>query len=149
MDHLRQAIRLTPSFPDSYIQLAKLLGQQDRFRDAIAMLKSGLTMNSHNPVIGNEYAWLLATCPVTELHDAPQAIAIGEALAKATSRRDPHYLDTLAAAYADAGRFDEAVPVAREALSLAQTNNNATLTTHLTACLALYEKGQPFRLDSP
>jgi tetratricopeptide (TPR) repeat protein len=149
MDHLRQAIRLTPSFPDSYIQLAKLLGQQDRFRDAIAMLKSGLTMNSHNPVIGNEYAWLLATCPVTELHDAPQAIAIGEALAKATSRRDPHYLDTLAAAYADAGRFDEAVPVAREALSLAQSNNDATLATQLAARLALYEKGQPFRPDSP
>jgi len=42
------------------------------------------------------------TPAMTDLHDAPQAIEIGEALAKATSRRDPRYLDTLAAAYAGA-----------------------------------------------
>jgi tetratricopeptide (TPR) repeat protein len=150
IEHLRQAIRLMRSFPpDGYIQLAKVLSQKDRFAEAIAVLKSGLNTNSPDPFVANEYAWLLATCPVAELRDPPQAIEIGEALVKATARKIPGLLDTLAAAYAEAGRFDEAVVDAREALALAQSKNDTNLATQLAARVALYEKRQPFRIGSP
>ena len=149
VDHLRRVIRLQPLFPDSYVELAKLFVEKNRFAEAIAVLEDGLTANPHNPVLGNQYAWLLATCPVTELHNAPQAIAIGEALAKATFRKDPVYLDTLAAAYADAGRFDEASLVAAEAFSLAQSNKNTNLAQGIDARRTLYESRQPFRNYQP
>ncbi len=147
--HLQQAVRLMPSFPDGYIQLAKALSQKDRFAEAIVVLKSGLNTNSPNPFVANEYAWLLATCPVPTLRNAPQAIEIGEALAKATGRKSPQPLDTLAAAYAEAGRFPEAQRVGREALALATSGNDTNLATQLAARVALYEKNQPFHLGSP
>jgi protein O-mannosyl-transferase len=146
--HFQRVIQLMPSPPDAYIQLANLLELKGRFADAITTLKSGLDPNRHNPIYANEYAWLLATSPVKELRDSTQAIQIGEALARATSRKTPQYLDTLAAAYADADRFDEAVAVAREALSQAQSNNDTNLAAQLATRLALYEKRQPFRLNS-
>ena len=108
LPHFQQAIQIMPSFTDAYIQVADLLERKGRFADTIATVKSGLPTNRHNPVFANEYAWLLATCPVKELRDSTQAIQISEALARATARKTPEYLDTLAAAYADADRFGEA-----------------------------------------
>jgi tetratricopeptide (TPR) repeat protein len=149
IEHLRQAIRLMPSFPpDGYIQLAKALSQKDRFPEAIAVLKSGLNTNSPDPFVANAYAWLLATCPVPELRDAPQAIEIGEALAKATARKSSEPLDTLAAAYAEAGRFDDAVTTAREAIVLAQANHQSDLAQRIASRLARYEGKRPYHLDS-
>jgi tetratricopeptide (TPR) repeat protein len=147
--HLQQTVRLMPSFSDGYIQLARVLSQENRYAEAIAALKSDLNTNASGSVVANEYAWLLATCPVVELRDAPQAIEIGEALAKATARKSPEPLDTLAAAYAEVGRFDEAVAVAHEALALAESNNDTNLTAQLAARIALYEKRRPFHIGSP
>jgi tetratricopeptide (TPR) repeat protein len=138
IEHLRAANRLLPAVAVTYIQLAKVLGQDGQFAEAIATLQSGLSTNNPNPAIANEYAWLLVTCPVPELRNAPQAIEIGEELVKATARRSPQPLDTLAAAYAEAGRFDDAVAAAREAAALAAAGNQADLTIGLKARLALY-----------
>jgi tetratricopeptide (TPR) repeat protein len=149
IEHLRQAFRLMPSFPpDGCIQLAKALSQKDRFSEAIAVLKSGLKTNSPDPFVANEYAWLLATCPVPELRDAPRAIEIGEALAKATARKSSGPLDTLAAAYAEAGRFDDAVTTAREAIVLAQANHQSDLAQQIASRLARYEGKRSYHLDS-
>ena len=138
-----------PHFADGYVQSMKVLTQQGRFAEAIAVLKSALSTNSPDPVIANKYAWLLATCPVAELRNAPQAIQIGEELAKATGRKSPQPLDTLAAAYAEAGRFSEARRVARKALALATSDNDTNLAAQLAARVALYEKDQPFRSGPP
>jgi protein O-mannosyl-transferase len=144
IEHLRAAKRLMPAMSDTYIQLAKALGQDGRFAEAIATLQSGLSTNSPNPAIANEYAWLLVTCPVAELRNAPQAIQIGEELAKATGRQAPQPLDTLAAAYAEAGRYDEAVAAAREALAVAEAKNLTNLTTEIKARLLSYKNGRAY-----
>ncbi len=54
-------------------------------------------------------------------------------------------LDTLAAAYAEAGRFPEAVATARKAVNLATQEKNQGLADRLQARLALYEAHKPFR----
>jgi tetratricopeptide (TPR) repeat protein len=149
IQHLQQSTRLMPDFADGYVQWTKVLTQQGRFAEAIAMLRSALSTNSPDPIIANKYAWLLATCPVAELRNAPQAIQIGEELAKATGRKSPQPLDTLAAAYAEAGRFPEAQRVAREALALATSGNDTNLATQLAARVALYEKNRPFHSGPP
>jgi Flp pilus assembly protein TadD len=56
---------------------------------------------------------------------------------------------TLAAAYAEAGRFAEAITTARRALQLATGQNNATLAAALEAELKLYQAGIPFHDNSP
>jgi len=63
-----------------------------------------------------------------------------------TRGREPAMLDTLAAAYAETGRFAEAAQTARRALALAMEQNQASLAERIKARIALYEKSMPFRL---
>ncbi len=58
-------------------------------------------------------------------------------------------LDTMAAAYAEAGRFPEAMATARQALELARQQNNQALLEGLRARIARYEAGKPFHEASP
>jgi hypothetical protein len=55
-------------------------------------------------------------------------------------------LDTLAAAYAEAGRFPEAVTTAQRALHLAEARSNTALAGSLQSQLKLYQDGRPFHL---
>jgi hypothetical protein len=95
-------------------------------------------------IMGNEMAWLMATAPEASVRNAPQAIQIGERLAELTTRKEPKPLDTLAAAYADAGRFDEAVATAREARTLAGALNQSNLVQAISIRLKNYEAHEPY-----
>ena len=72
-------------------------------------------------------------------------MAFAERAASLTGRQQPAVLDTLAAAYAEAGRFPEAVETARRALAIAIQQNDRGVAAGLNARIALYEAGTPFR----
>jgi len=57
----------------------------------------------------------------------------------------PEVVDTLAVAYAGAGRFPEAIETARKAIRAAQSTGNTALALRITNRLKLYEAGKPFR----
>jgi eukaryotic-like serine/threonine-protein kinase len=90
----------------------------------------------------NGLARLLATCPLPEVRDGRQAVEAAEKAVAATKRKDHAFLDTLAAAYAEAGNFQEAVSTQREALALAQ---EAKTKNAYRSRLKLYESNQPYR----
>ncbi|MGE5199998.1 MAG: hypothetical protein ACM3H9_10185, partial [Rhodospirillaceae bacterium] len=75
--------------------------------------------------------------------DAARAIELGERAVRLTSRQDPESLDTLAAAYAEAGRFGDAAATAREALAVAA--RRGAVNRDLAARLELYTRGQAYR----
>jgi tetratricopeptide (TPR) repeat protein len=147
--HLREAIRLMPGFAAGYIRLAELLSERRQFAEALEVLRSGLSTNSPNPQIANAYAWLRASCPVAELRNAAQAIQIAEELVRATARTAPEPLDTLAAAYAEAGRFEDAVTIAREAHDLARRLQLDSLAEQIASRIRLYERQTAYRFASP
>jgi len=91
----------------------------------------------------NRLGWLLATSPEDDVRDAAKAVEVGERAARLTSRQDPLSLDTLAAAYAEAGRFDEAAATAREALELEARRGTADRA--LADRLSLYTSGRKAR----
>ena len=66
-------------------------------------------------------------------------------VARLAGGREPAVLGTLAAAYAEVGRFPEAVQTARKALELATQQNKQALARSIQAKLPLYEAGTPFR----
>jgi spermidine synthase len=62
-----------------------------------------------------------------------------------TSYQQPEALDTLAAAYAEAGNFTEAISSAERAAELARTSGRTDLAREIQQRLALYRQGQPYR----
>jgi TPR repeat protein len=90
----------------------------------------------------NDYAWLLATSPFAEVRNGQQAVTL--ALQAVDRSRIPAYLDTLAAAYAETGKFDRAVETQREALTLVK-DGETELVAELKSHLEAFEDGQPWR----
>ena len=64
-----------------------------------------------------------------------------------TGSRQPEMLDTLAAAYAEAGRFPEAVQASQKALDLAYSADMVELAEEIETRLPLYQAGRPYRVE--
>jgi hypothetical protein len=94
------------------------------------------------PQAVNDVAWLLATCPNAAVRDGPGAVAYAEKAVAATNRKNPRFLDTLAAGYAESGDFAKAIRVEKEATALAP---DEWLMKQLAARLQLYESNTPYR----
>ena len=94
-----------------------------------------------DPVFLNSVAWSMATTSAAELRDGPVATRLAEMAVKKTMRTNDVILDTLAAAFAASGRFQEAVATEREALALSPAETNTLL---YTTRIALYRTNAPF-----
>ncbi len=128
---------------DAQLRLAYLaLSEQnlDGARRASTWLARAAAQDSARAL--NDYAWLLATSPFAEVRNGPQAVTL--AMQAVSRQRTPSYLDTLAAAYAETGKFDRAVTTQREALDLADPED-AELVAELRAHLDAFEAGRPWR----
>ena len=94
----------------------------------------------------NNLAWLLATCPQDELRNGQEAVVQAQKACELTEWNSAGYIDTLAAAYAEAGVFDDAVENQLEALK--DVNFLETHGDGARARLELYKAGKPYR-ESP
>jgi Flp pilus assembly protein TadD/4-amino-4-deoxy-L-arabinose transferase-like glycosyltransferase len=88
--------------------------------------------------------WLLATVPDEKLANPVEAVRIGEELARSTERKDGGVLDLLAAAYARAGRFDEANSVAGDAAKLVESSGDPGYAAEIRARAAQYARREPY-----
>jgi tetratricopeptide (TPR) repeat protein len=94
--------------------------------------------------VARQLAWHLATDPDPEIRDAAEAIRLAERVCR-TTKNVPIVLDTLAAAYANAGKFDEAIKVAECALQLASASHDVLIAEALESRLKLYHARRPYR----
>jgi spermidine synthase len=94
------------------------------------------------PVALNDAAWILATF---RAHLRPdEAVRLAERANELTDDPDANMLDTLAAAYAAAGRFEHAVATAQAALQRAAAGDDLGLQNEIAGRLALYRRGEPY-----
>ena len=89
-------------------------------------------------------ARMLATNPVASVRDGAKAVAVALRAERVSGGNNPAVLDTLAAAYAESGRFPAATQTARRAIDLAEKQNKWRLSESIRAKMRLYEKGIPF-----
>ncbi|MBN1670292.1 MAG: tetratricopeptide repeat protein [Kiritimatiellae bacterium] len=146
--HYRAATRIDPETPDAFTNLGVLMDGQGRTRAALAFYRRALQLDPDNAVLKNNIAWLLATAADARIRDPANAVAMAESACRSAPARDPDMLDVLAAAYAAAGRYADAVRVAREAMDLASQLGRGELTEKLRARLALYGRHQPYVRES-
>jgi tetratricopeptide (TPR) repeat protein len=116
-----------------------------RVKEAIVHYQIALGMEPQNVRVLNNLARVLASAPQASLRNGAKAIELAEQAERLTGGDNPVVISTLAAAYAEAGQFPEAVSTARRALQLAEFQDNAALADSLMAQIRLYEAGIPFR----
>ena len=117
-----------------------------RYREAAERLRAALSVHPRAWNVANDLAWLLATCPDSSVRDGDAAIALAEPLVNDPATRSPPTLDTLAAAYAEAGRFEDAVGIMDQAIRLAeQAAQPAPRIEGYRNRQAMYRAGRPYR----
>ena len=139
INQYRQAVDLADAPGPLLIRLGDALARRGAYREAIEAYRLGLWQVEPDPETLNRVAWLLATCPVVELRDCRRAIEIAEHLCSITDYGHPVALDTLAAAYAECGRWAEAVTWVERAIDLALANNDLETADSLRPRLEIYK----------
>ncbi len=128
-----------------HTNLGKSRLAQGRIDAAVRHFREALRLQPQTPDALNNLAWILATHPQAQYRNGTEAVNLAERAAWLTKQEDAGALDTLAAAYAEANRFSEAVQTAQRALGLAQASAQTNLVADIQKRLALYESGQPYR----
>jgi len=141
--HFRQVLLARPNDGDALYNLASALTVERQFGEAITYYRRAVKVQPDAPEAHAELAWLLSTHPDAKFRDPNQAVRLAERASRLTDRQDATVLDVLAAAYAAAGRFDEAAATARAALALLP--GQSELASSIKLRLDLYTKGRPYR----
>ena len=145
IEQFRGAVQLKPQLAEARFGLASAYAQAGDAQAAIAGLDELLSAHPGETAIEATLAWVLATADDPRLRNAARAVQLAEAAASRTDLQDPDVLNSLAAAYAEAGRFDEAVRTAEAAEARARTNHRVPLADALAERLVSYRAGRPVR----
>jgi spermidine synthase len=138
--------RVDPDLPGLNNNYAVLLVERSRYRDAVGVLEDGLRQDASDIRMIRQLAWLLATAPDPELRDGIRAVELARELNMATGQRVPEVMDTLAAALAETGRFQEAIDVAVPAAEFAAAQGQTELAEQIGDRIQTYQEGRPFRI---
>lgn len=122
-------------------QIAVLLQQTRQYKAASLSFDDALRHNADLLEACNRHAWLLATCPVAAVRDGNKAVALARKACARSDWKNPASIDTLAAAYAEAGEFEQAVRYQTMALELAGSDADDSFRQRLR----LYRERRPYR----
>ena len=128
---------MNPGFAPAHFNLGNALDARGKRGAALAAWRSGLAVDPNHVQTLHRVAWLLATSREPSLRDGAEAVALAERAARLTGNQDASILDVLAAAYAESGRFADAVETGKRALGLAAQRE---LSAAIQARVSLYER---------
>jgi tetratricopeptide (TPR) repeat protein len=143
-----KVLQLKPDHVNACYNLGLALLRKGRVGEAIACFQKVLQIKPDFPEAQNDLAWVFATSPQASLRDGVKAVELAERANQLARGKKPVFLRTLAAAYAEAGRFDDAVQNVQKAIELAQAAGQQPLVEQLNGELILYKAGRPFREQS-
>jgi Tfp pilus assembly protein PilF len=140
-----RALQVQPNNAEVHFKLGVAQEQKANLRQAFYHYRKAMALAPESPKARNNLAWALATQPDAAMRNGAEALALAQQANQLTGGRDPIALDTLAAAYAEMGRFPEAQATVRQALILAAQENNAMLLRDLNERQRLYLANKPYR----
>src|SRR5262249_28741067 len=134
-----EALKLDPAYAKAYLGLAIAFKEAGRAAEAVAPLRRAVELRPDEVEALDELALILATHPDERVRDGGQAVKLAERAVGLTHAERSVPLDVLAAAYAEAQRFDEAVQTAQQAASLASAAGETRLASEIGAHLLSYQ----------
>jgi len=143
ISHYQQALQIRPDNESVHFNLAKALYQKGQVDQAIAQFQWALQIQPADMEAQNNLAWCLATAPQASLRNGDKAVQLARQANELAGGKNPVILGTLAAAFAEAGQFGDAVRNAQKAIELARAAGWQDLAGKLNGELRRYEAGLP------
>jgi Flp pilus assembly protein TadD len=145
----RRAIQSNPRNSEPRVNLGLTLGELGRTREAAEQYRAALQLNPNLTTALNNLAWALATSPDDQFRNGTEAVRLAGHACELTHYTQPWFLGTLGAAYAETGRFPEAVAMAEKAGQIATATGQAPLVMKERQLLEVYRAGKPYREPPP
>ena len=136
------ALRLDPYIRMVLYRRGRAYYALQKYEEAERDFTAALKRRPNYPNLLASWAWQLATCPEEKFRDGPKALQL--ALKANKKLVDPRHIDTLAAAYAENGKFDEAIATEKTAIELVKYTDDQ-LQKAMEKRLELYKAKRPFR----
>jgi Tfp pilus assembly protein PilF len=146
LEHFQRAVELRPDNVEARANLGQLLSNRGQASAAADQFVEVLARRSDHAQALSGLAWIRATAGDPALRNADEAIRLAERAAAITRQRDVTAIDALAAAYACAGRFDDAIRAANAGLALAIAAGLMPVAEQFRQRLDLYQKSLPLRI---
>ncbi|MDQ6911386.1 MAG: tetratricopeptide repeat protein [Verrucomicrobiota bacterium] len=143
--HLEAALAIAPNFAEAHYNLGNSFLQTGQNEKAIEQYDKALELDSQDIEAQNNLAWLLATSPESRIRDGRRAVELAERADTITAGKNPIVAATLAAAYAESGRFAEAIKTAQRAIELSESQGNPARARSIRIQLESYQAGSAFR----
>jgi len=144
INHYRRVTEIDPENAAAHYLFAFRLDSHRMYEQAIGQYRKVLRLQPNHTEALNNLAWQLATCPESALRRPEEAVELARRASEAVEDRVLGILDTLAASYAAAGQFDQAVKTAKAAIELAMDTEAHELADSIRKHLELFEQGRPY-----
>jgi tetratricopeptide (TPR) repeat protein len=144
----QESARLQPNAKAHY-ELALALDASGQAEKAITEYREAVRLGPTSALFMNDLAWALATNPDEKVRDIKEAVRLAEDACRLTGGSEPRFFGTLDAAYAGAGRFDDAITAANKARELALAAGQQQIAQQAEERLALYRTGKAYHSPSP
>jgi tetratricopeptide (TPR) repeat protein len=141
----RQVLTLQPTNISSLVTIGTGFLAQQRAADALPVFREVLKLNPNSIETLNRVAWILATHPDATIRNGPEAVSLATRACDLTGKRDPLCLNALAAAYAEMGRFQDAVKVVDTAVQAARNAGMSDKVGIIEKLGDFYRAGKPYR----
>ncbi len=144
MDDYGRAINIDPKNVAAYVNRGDAFAEAGQYSNAAADYRKAIELDGRSSRAYVSWGWLMATCPNAQFRNAESGVKYAQYAVQSLGEENYHYQDVLAAALANAGRFDEARQAAEKALSLAPESDRQAIQERQ----ALYASGAPYRVPA-
>lgn len=141
--HLKVALLFKPD-AETHLTLASLFYKTGDARSAVEQLHRALALKPEQVDTLNNLAWILATSSDATVRNGAEAVQRAERACHLTDNKQSALISTLAAAYAEAGRFPEAVATAERAVKMQTASGDTRMADMNNQLLILYRSGKPY-----
>jgi tetratricopeptide (TPR) repeat protein len=148
IEQYRSALQINPRLSRTHSLLGSALTQQGKKGEALVEYQAALELDPDHLYALNDLAWMLATDADAGVRNGVKAVPLAERAVRVTSSRNAQLLGTLAAAYAEAGRFQEAIATAQKAESLATAAGQTQLAARNREMRELYRQGKAYHEEN-
>ena len=133
-----KALQMQPSHADAHTGLGNALLRKGALKEAIAHYSQALALAPNDPHSRSNLAWVLATSSDASIRDGAKAVELARQAISLSGGKEPLFFRSLAAAYAETGRFSDAIAVIQQAVAIARVQGKTSLADLFEKDVVLY-----------